>query len=252
MMFLLGRTVRSFEVSELLPRYIHYTALRRELLWRPHLVRAQRVDGVEIFHRLRHEGRGIIFNFAHHGHFVGVTPSFAAHGVHAHVAAAPHYFDIGPGFGGAIDRAHIRAVRENGVQTFNSVKSYEYMRDLLRGGATVGLAHDLPGRTRGTWLGREVSVASGITRLALETGAPIVPVSAAPDGLLTRFYAQEPIDPREFSDREALQAEIFRRHEPAVLAWPEAVDWPLTRCSPANPIDAEYFDLPHPKATVAT
>jgi len=52
---------------------------------------------------------------------------------------------------------------------------------------------------------------------------------------------QEPIDPGDFADIETLQEHIFRRHEPAVLTWPEALEWPLRRWTPVDAADIAEF-----------
>jgi hypothetical protein len=51
---------------------------------------------------------------------------------------------------------------------------------------------------------------------------------------------EPPIEPGEFADFDALQSEIARRHEPAVLAWPEGLQEPLFRWRPADAADAEF------------
>ena len=39
----------------------------------------------------------------------------------------------------------------------------------------------------------------------------------------------EPIEPSDFADQRDLLQEMMRRHEEAVLAWPEACDNPYNR-----------------------
>lgn len=250
--FLLGEAgVRN--VSALARGHAFFALWRDELLFRPKLVQHLPVTGVEIFEQLRETGRGVLLSFVHHGHFAGLFPSFAARGVRMHVAAAPHYLDdsinTSRSFGTVRDRAHITTVRGNGNSAFLAGGSYDLMRDLLVRGEVVALAHDLPGGSPATWLGRKVSFASGLPRLALDTGAAIVPVSASPtgpQGLLTQFRAQDPIEPRDHPSVSELLGEIVARHQSSVLDWPEAVDIPLHRCYVTSPEDAERFGVPLP------
>jgi lauroyl/myristoyl acyltransferase len=117
------------------------------------------------------------------------------------------------------------------------------MREFLSAGETLILSFDMPGSLPMTFLGRRVGVASGTARLALESGAPIVPITTRRAGGRQVLQVRESIDPNMFGDAEALQAEIARRHEPAVLAWPEAVENPLRRWNPLDPEDVREFGL---------
>jgi lauroyl/myristoyl acyltransferase len=231
MHFLLGRSSRAGEVTELAAEHVYENVMRNELHWRDWITTRMPVAGVEV---LRRPG-GALLNFFHHGPYGGIFGSLARHGVRVHVATHPIYLEAQPtDFAGLRHRQHLTTVSTGGTPTFNSVGSYGYMRDLLRRGEIVALATDLPGSTPMTFLGRRVRAASGAARLALETGAPIVPISGHPHGWGMRLSVQEPIDPRAFADVEALQGEIARRHEPAVLAWPQAVEWPMGRFRPAE------------------
>src|SRR3954468_17611224 len=93
------------------------------------------------------------------------------------------------------------------VDTFRAAGSYPRMCELLSAGETLILSFDMPGNLPMTFLGRRVGVASGTARLALESGAPIVPVTTRRAGDRQVLQVHEPLDPSEFGDAEALQAE---------------------------------------------
>lgn len=230
--YLVGETGRATEVPALAQRHLYTQQMRIELEFRPWLIGNQPVHNVDVFHRLREQGRGALFNYMHHGYNAGAMASFGAHGVPIHVSMAPQYFEAGSGYWGMRNRWHVRSVRMNGTRTFNAVGAFSLIADLLRAGEFVALAHDFPGSTWTTFLGRQVGARSGVAKLSLRTGAPVVVVTSSPHGLTAQVHAHEPIEPGDFETVDALQREIFRRHEPAVLAWPEALITPLTRWTP--------------------
>lgn len=232
MSFLLADSRRVGEVQQLARRHGYETAKRSELLWRPWLITRLKIENVEALRSVRDQGRGVVLSFMHHGPFVGIFGSLARRGVRVHVPLAPVYFES-PSFGargysGHRDRQHLRCAA-TGSTVFESTGSYPHIRRLLEHGAVVALAWDLPGRMPSTFLGRRVLAASGAARAAKDTGTPIVPVHMRRRGQLATMVIGEPVEPALSPDVGTLHAELVRRHEPAVLAWPEALEWPLQR-----------------------
>lgn len=236
--FLLGKSSRASEVEDLIPAYLLQSLLRAELRWRPWVITRQHIVGVDRLLAAQRHGRGAILNSMHHGFHDGFAASFSNIGVRAHVAVAPVLLD-----NPSSSQRQLVAIGARHSYLFRAQGSYPQMADLLRHGQVVSLTNDLPGTCPMTILGRRVRAASGAARLALEVGAPIVPVTAHRRGWLQTLHVQEPIDPREFSAVGELQQEIARRHEPAMLAWPEAVEQPLRRWLPADPQDIATFDI---------
>ena len=70
---------------------------------------------------------------------------------------------------------------------------------------------------------------------ALSGGGTQVFVSGTP-GL-----REDGTPPEDFTDHGALLQELVRRHEPALAAWPEAVERPLRRFAPVTPEDVARF-----------
>jgi lauroyl/myristoyl acyltransferase len=129
-----------------------------------------------------------------------------------------------------------------GATAFGATGSYKFMLDALRRGEVVAIGSDVPGRTPMTFLGREVLGASGMQKLAIETGAMICPMTVRPHRIDQRLVCEEPIDSREFTDPAALQQAVLARHEPSILAWPAAYSFPAHRWLP-TPEDTEFATL---------
>lgn len=227
---LLDRSPRRDEVAALARRYAYVSLIRDVRMWRPWRVGKVPVEGAEVLSQMARERQGAILSFMHHGPFGELPGALDRHGIRLHVPVASQMVrDLRPGYPGRRDRRHVLNVRHRRAIVFDAAGSFDYMTRLIQEGATIMLANDLPGRLPMNFLGRRVGAASGLARLAHATAAPIFPVSSVPYRTFGRFVVQPPIDPTEFATLEALQAEIARRHEPAILAWPEALEWPWLR-----------------------
>jgi lauroyl/myristoyl acyltransferase len=236
MEFLAGRWFEG-DLDALGKAYMFESLKREELGWRPWLMMRFPVDGIERLRAVRDAGTGGIVSFLHHGQYHGVFGSLAHHGVSARVAAAPWFVHRhAPDHAGRLNGRIDAAVTRYGVQIFDATASYASIREMLRSGALVGIAADVPGTTEVGFLGRRVSIRSGAARLAIDAGVPIIQITARRRGLTQRLQVEEPIEPGRFADFRELLGEIVARHEPAVRAWPAAFHWPLRRF---NLVDAE-------------
>ncbi len=236
----------SGELDEVAKRYVFEMAKRDELSWRIWLATRIPVDRIHVLREAQARG-GVIVNFMHHGQFGGVFGSLGRYGIETHIATDPWFFtQRSPKYNGYRGRQHLRTISHAGGRPFPAAKgSYARMRELLEEGAVVAIASDLPGSTPATFLGREIGVPSGAPRLAVETGALVVPLTAHRDGNFQRLEVGDPIDPAAFDDLHGVLAEILRRHEPAIRAWPEAVERPLRRFRPLTDDDvARYGEDP--------
>jgi lauroyl/myristoyl acyltransferase len=131
-----------------------------------------------------------------------------------------------------------------GITLFGANGSYSRMVESLRDGDTVAIASDMPGRTETTFLGRSVRSASGAARLAVDTGAVIVPVTSHRAGQRYRYRLEDPIHVAAADDYRRVLGRIMAAHEPAVLAWPEAYERPLRRFLPVATEDVARFGYP--------
>lgn len=238
MHFLLDRSPRAAEADGLAKEYGYWSLKRSELLWHPHRLASLPLSGVDTLRAAQAEGRGVILSFNHHGWFVASFSALRRQGIETHLAAANHYFldTPKPGYHGRHDRQHLIDCAL-GANTFNAVGSFPHIRDLLERGQIVALAFDVPGPARTEVLGRTVYTAPGIARTAKTTGALIVPLTMwntrGPIG--SARIESPPLDPNAYESVEDLHAAVVARHEPALLAWPDAVEWPLLRWTEEPP-----------------
>jgi lauroyl/myristoyl acyltransferase len=206
-----------------------------------------KVDNAQVALDVIAEGRGAILNFMHHGPFVALTEAMQNVGIHPYAAIAPFYFEEPvAGYNGHRDRRHMLTLRA-GAKVFSAAGSFPLVLAIIQDGRVMGLSTDVPGSAEMTFLGRRVRAASGCTKASLRTGAPIIPISMHRHTReIARARIEDPIDPKDFPTVEALQQRIADVHEPAVLDWPEALEWPLQRWTPADPAEAEEFGFPPP------
>ena len=229
MELLVGRTPRAGEVEQLARRHLSNKYLYEDLLWRERVVTTLRVDNLDRIRALLTAGSGVIVSFLHQGQFNGLFASITRQGVSLVVVANPLFYrPPEPTWQGQVLAQQFRIATDHaGITTIPADQSFDHIVSHLRDGAAVALAADIPGSGPVRFLGRSFGMASGAAKASMLTGAPIVPVSAAPEGYLNRYDVQPALQPSEFPDADTLLQALFDRHEPAVLSWPEAVEGPL-------------------------
>jgi KDO2-lipid IV(A) lauroyltransferase len=205
-----------------------------ELFWRPWLLRGASVLGLEHWHAARAGGRGAVLVF---GHILGtwaVPGILGSVGLPVYIVIGPHYYaPMPPGYEGIALMHRRRAYGERVLPMDHIVLATgrpERLKELVEAGEVVAIAFDAPGRAPTPFLGRTVGFGGGAPRLALETGAKVLPAVPERHGsrLVMRFYP--PIDPAEHSDTTSLRAAIAAAFEPIVLARPEAVELAWIPC----------------------
>lgn len=242
MEYLLGRSSRAVESGALAEEHLFQTHRRAELRWRPWLTDRFAVEGLDRPDIHRWEGHGVLTSFMHHAQAEGVLRSFSRLGYHMHVPVLASLLE--PTAARPFQQ-QIKLVRKSGNVPFAAGGSYEHMLQLLKDGQILSIAADLPGTTPVTFLGRQILVASGTARLALETGAPILPITSLKHGRFQRVRMETPLLPTDFTSVAELTQALFDAHAPAILAWPEAVELPLARSYAADPAERAYFDERH-------
>ncbi|MDP2772914.1 MAG: hypothetical protein Q8O61_05105 [Nocardioides sp.] len=240
MEFLLEHTRPDADLDEVARRHLEQVVWRRELRWRPRVITRQRVHGIEHLTEGRSERDGLVLCFLHHGQFEGAFPAVKlAGGPPITTVGHPLMFD--PAIPDYL-AANLRLGRM-GSTPVPSTLGYAGLRDLVREGHTLGIAVDLPGRTRVRWMGRDVLGASGAARIAFETGAPVVLLTAHPtDGLVQEVRLSERLLPADHESAESLLQAILDGFAPSVLAWPEVYDWPKGKFTM---LDADGNPVPH-------
>lgn len=228
MQFLLEHTDRAAEVPQISRRYAEFALLRGYRRWHPGHLSRQPVTGIEWLTSRRDPARGVVLSFLHHAQYDGMFPSLARQGARLDVVVAPEAFD--PASPIQL-RQHFKVAGMMPTTTLVPASvGTAGLAALLEQGEVVAIASDVAGRSPVQFLGREIPIASGAARLAVQTNSPVVLVTAHPQpDVGPSVQVHEPIDPADFADPADLLAEIMRRHEPAVLAWPEAFDSPYGR-----------------------
>jgi lauroyl/myristoyl acyltransferase len=199
-----------------------------ELFWRPWLMGRGEIEGIEHFHAARSHGRGVAAAFPHfgipYGHYT-ILPRF---GIEAWaVSVSFHFQDLGNGYTGRFMRQAGAYVNQLGPEhVIPTGGAFEPSLNLLRNGATVSVAFDLIGSTPTPFLGRTVSLASGVSQLAHQADAVVAPFVVRRVGHRPVMRFAPPIDSRDYDDAGSLQAAIAKVMERWALEMPEAV-WPM-------------------------
>ncbi len=231
MRFVVGDDQPDEVVDRLAAAYIKRMVWRGEARWHPELLTRQPIVGMEHLRAVQRGDTGFIVSFTHHGDYEGVSPSLAWAGIATHALATSEMFAKEQP---AWLRQQARVVTFNeGVTLLDVALGSEGIRKVLARGEAVAIAADVPGSAATRFLGHDVRLASGAARIGMETNVPVVVVTshpnpAAPDacGMLR---VSEPLCPEDFASVEELFEVIVRLNEAAILAWPEATEYPLRR-----------------------
>lgn len=247
MQFLLEFSDRASEAPQLAREYAEFDVLRNYVRWHPHQLSHQPVRNVERLLEARDQGRGVVLSFVHHGWYNAMVsstgraaddllgiPKSQRPGIVLHGVVAPEAFD---------DKAPL-ALRQHfkvcaygpNMTLMSATEGFPRMAEMLNQGDVLCIAFDVAGRTPIKFLGRDMLGSFGSARLAVQTNSPVVLVSShkGEDGT-PYVQVHEAIEPKDFPDPADLLAEIIRRHEPAILAWPAAYDSPHSRLGVAKP-----------------
>jgi lauroyl/myristoyl acyltransferase len=219
------------------------TPEHHELLARRHLiedaVREALVVHVRAFPRAPRRGRGaleaavassrgVLVSYCHYGAFSWLARSCTAVAdpvsavVGSWVLEAP-----------APDERGLRIARwrrgfaDSGIAVLDANGCYREVAERLRRGGLVTLAFDLPGPEPGRLLGLPVSLTTGTSRLAFETGAVVFPAARVRSRHRIRTDLGPPVDPRLFGSWQELQRELTAAHDALMGARPWAHETPV-------------------------
>ena len=101
----------------------------------------------------------------------------------------------------------------------------------LKNGHTLSIAVDVAGRTPMHFLGRDLVGSFGAPRFAMETGAPVVIMTAElvdERDTLPLVRIHPPLYPEDYADAHELLEAMLELHEPYIVKWPELYDIPLS------------------------
>jgi len=203
-------------------------AVREALIWRPWQFVGARLDGREHVERALASGRGVIASLVHSGPFPGLAASMREVTDRTH-AVVGGWMRI-PSTDESTERRRLRWLanfEEARVPIVEAPGSFPVLDELLRAGALVVLAFDAPGPDATVFLGRPIALASGTARLAVETGALVLPVWRARDRWRPYTVAAPPIDPRHYAGWRELQDALAAVHTRWIRSRPAALENPL-------------------------
>ena len=221
----LTRAIRGYADEPSARRRLVEDAVRAELQWRPWLYRRMPVEGLEHLEQARAASKGgLILATIHVGAILGLVHALAARGLKLYLTGGE--WGKKPAVEGLRGRwiaTQNRWVEEAGARWVPLGDSYGVLRALLERGEACMLAMDVPGEVEVELAGRPARVRSGIARLALETGSPILPIAT----LRVRWgmvgFIGELIDPAGFDDPVELTRHLVETQAPLFLLEPEQV-----------------------------
>ncbi len=229
MKIIMGDDISERELDRMATAYLRRMAWRKEARWHPSLFNRQKVVGFEHVLRALEAGKGCILSFAHHGDWEGMFPSVARCGVGVQVLAASVMFEAKQPLW--LRQQALMIESADNTHLLDVAGGSTVVRELLRRHQLVAIALDVPGHTRYSFLGREMLLSSGGSRIAVETGSPVVVATQRrpePGGwsLGATVVLHPPLWPDDFGSVHELALEMSSRHERAILAWPAGVDEP--------------------------
>ena len=226
MRFLVEHTRPDLDLDTVARDYVRFQALRGEMRWRPERLTTLDVRGLEHLTAARSLGRGVVLSFMHHAFFEGGIAAISRRVPMQVVCYGYMLRDDAPGW----LQQHVAVVVGSGARAFSADRGADEMAGALRGGAVLGIATDVPGRTPLRFCGRDVVGSFGAARLATATGSPVVVMtSERRKGGTPRIVLHEAVEPTAFTGPQELLEAIVAVHEDAQVRWPEAVDIPLSR-----------------------
>lgn len=226
MEFVVGKTERAGEVEDLARKYAVQQALRNYMRYKPRQITKQPVRDVEWLTTRRDPSRPMILSFFHHHRYDGMFASLKRAGADLTILVIEEGMDKNAF---KVLRQHMKVVARGG-RLIPAAGGTDAVVAELQPGVVLCIASDVPGRTPVKFLNRDVLGSFGAARAATLANAPVACVTSHQDGQGGNYLqVHEPLEPSSFADPADLLAEILRIQGEAVLAWPEALDFPLQR-----------------------
>jgi lauroyl/myristoyl acyltransferase len=226
MRYLLEHTERADEVPALAREFARFSLARTYLRWHPEVLSNQEIRGIEWLTTRRDPDRSVVLSLLHHNFYEGLFVSLKRAGAPIAVLVTPKV--LGPETPSGL-KQHVRVMRSENT-LIPAAGGLDAIQARLQPGMTMAIASDVPGHTEVRFLGRRVLSSFGAPVIATRTNSQVVvatPRRAADGGSYIQVH--EPLEPKEFGDPKELLVEMLRRHEEAVLAWPEVLEMPRAR-----------------------
>lgn len=223
------RSPDAAELGRFARRHLREYRRQDELFWRPWLVRAMEIEGLEHLEAARAGGRGVIVAAVHTGPMAHLQLALARR-----LRREPRRLYISrwarvedeaaqSGPRARYLPAKVRRLEAVGARYVGRGGSYAIFAELLRRGEACWMAIDTAGIKRGRVVelaGHPTKLATGIPALARETGALIVPAHARREGSRPTGRLLEPIDPTAFETAEALHDALVAAANAMIAADP--------------------------------
>jgi lauroyl/myristoyl acyltransferase len=215
-------TPREPELEQIARRHLVEVEAWEALFWQPW--RSARVDAPsrELLLRACAGERGALLSACHLGPYYRKSRTLNGLGIEPYVVIGQFFFEQPSNdyWGRRVARWR-RGVPD--VPVIPPRGSFQILARALEHRETVLLYYDMPGRRETNFLGKPVMLVDGTARLAVETGALVVPVRSRRTGPHIRLEAGVPLDPHHHGGVEGLHEELARIHERWILEEPFAM-----------------------------
>lgn len=239
MRFILGDAAPEAQIDALAYRQLWRLAWRSESIFHPEMVTNQGVLGEQRLREALRHGKGCLLSVMHHADYEAGVGSLAKRGFPIQVMTTTGFFAPRMSNVMRLERDFIAYGPD--VEIFNVALGSDAVRERLRGGHSVVIAMDPPGRTHHRLFGRDVWMSSGGVHAAWDLDAPTIVMTQTPDRHDPKAQGtvnlSEPLFPHDFPTVESMLQEIVRQHEAAIFAWPDAAawNWPFQLEMPVGP-----------------
>lgn len=211
--------------------------VQSQLVWRPDHARRMQIDGLEHLEEARAGGRGVICTGVHMGTQFSILHVLAPRVQRLYVVGVgttQMWKNTDPettqlrGRHGRLAAMMWQAAEDVGCRWIPTGSSYRVLRSLLARGDACWINFDILGRTETRIGNRRFMLASGVSALAMDTGAKVVPAFPLRNGLRLRTLVLPAIDPGEFQDQASLQRHLTEVIDGVISAHPEQMFdlWP--------------------------
>ena len=246
---ILSRTGREDEIDRVARGRISEELACTELSLRPSCMKSAGMLGADNLEAAMAGRRGVIVSKVHAGVIQATFPITARYRP-SYAVGSDWLLEPQPPGRGAHESAAMRTLLgECGGRVLRARGSYPLVAELLRRGAAVTITFDMAGPAVTGYLGKRLMLADGTARLALETGAIVLPCITRRQGARLVAIFEPPLDPDDFNGPGALQAALGDVHTRLALAAPEAIHDPC-RLGHWGPQLQPVEDASQPEAAV--
>lgn len=194
-------------------------SVKQLIPWRPWMFDGATVGGLEHLNRAVARGGGAVLVSVHLGPY-SVRP-LALRGHRLNVVLDRQAFrQPFLGVAGLRRLTILRNVLEVGGTPIGPPRAYEQLKAALERGEVAALSFDVPGSHSTPFAGRRAHVRTGAARLALATGAPLVPGLVRRRGHRLHVQLHPPMVPEDFAGVDELIAYLADLFAKEILARP--------------------------------